>query len=142
MANANGNTPNLETLRARVAALGFELIDNDNEGEDRMYFVLDPKARRLTNEPDGGTTLEGIADWCVDRETDIADADAPSKMCKDDFNSPPLGREYERFLKLLASAGGRDRFKALDIRRQMGVEAAARFLGECNVTREADHGDG
>jgi hypothetical protein len=54
-----------------------------------------------------------------------------------DFNSPQLGEKYERFLSLLGMAGLSDRLRAMDIRGDRGVEAAAEFLGECKLTSEA-----
>lgn len=76
----------------------------------------------------------------IERMRTKSEEDEESQATADDFNGPIAAEEYERFLILLACAGGRDRFRALDIRRDEGIEAAITFLEGCNVTPEADHG--
>jgi len=112
-------------LRARVRALGFELVQN-NDKEDPSYFVLDPATHTLVDEPDGGTELKFIADWCVDRETDIADGRITGSVATRD----------ERFLSMLVAAGLKDRLRAMEIRKAEGIEKALTFLNDCTLSAE------
>jgi hypothetical protein len=42
----------------------------------------------------------------------------------------------ERFLELIVLASGRDRFNAMGLRREKGVEAAIEFLNECTLSQD------
>ena len=43
----------------------------------------------------------------------------------------------ERFLNLIICASPKDRFRAMDIRKDDGVEAALKFISECYITDES-----
>ncbi len=44
--------------------------------------------------------------------------------------------DLERFLNLIVCAGPRDRFHALQVRKHQGIEAALRYIEQCNITDE------
>ena len=50
-----------------------------------------------------------------------------------DFCQPDVAEAYERFLQMIVCAGSRDRFKAMDIRKAHGIEAALEFIKECTL---------
>ena len=126
----------LAKLRARVEVIGFKLIEDEWTEADRSerpapgLYVFDPKAGQLVlvfpNHGESGDrdeALRNIADWCVDRETDRADA----------AKAPDAD---EQFLQLVVIAKPVDRFEAMNIRRSKGVEAATEYLRGCTVTDE------
>lgn len=73
----------------------------------------------------GVAHAEERAEEIVKRELTAADASAPS-----------VGADDERFLQLLVIANPKDRFHAMDLRRDQGVAAAVTYLGDCNITDE------
>jgi hypothetical protein len=146
MATANGIT--IETLRARVEALGHKLIEDDwaeaarDERPGPGLYILDPKGDKLVlvmpshRGADPRQALVEIETWCVDRETDIADAKLRFDATADDFRGPHVRAAYERFLERLELVGLKDRLHATRLRKTEGVEAAVDYLNECNLTSE------
>ncbi len=146
-------TQNFETLRARVQELGCQLfVDNADDGDPRLY-LHDPKIDKHVLV---GATVEEVEEWLEteeERDTDADEqqaiaaalerqkaaglhADASPWTTRDDFNAPHVRETYEQFLGLLVIAGPKDRYAAMDVRRERGVEAAVEYLGKCTITDE------
>lgn len=122
-------TLSLDSLRARVTALGCKLLE-DNEALDdgRGYYVQLPDG--LIDATASGLTPKGLAEWLLEqREAPSADtAPNPADDRSDD----------ERFLDLVVLAGLKDRLDAMQIRKDKGVAAALEFLCQTTLTTERE----
>jgi hypothetical protein len=119
-------TVNIETLRARVQALGHKLLTGtfQIDGEERQgLYILNPKTDELALVVGNRSgDLIDIEDWCAVRETN---AGAPSDATADDFRGPKVSSDYERFLQLIVIVSPKDRSRAMDIRSSIEPRAAA-----------------
>ena len=69
------NSTRFLKLKARVERLDLELIEDDELRDDeRGYYVLDPKTRKLRAEANC-CNLDGIEHWLGEREEEATDAD-------------------------------------------------------------------
>jgi hypothetical protein len=113
---------NFESLRQRVQALGCQLF-RDTDDTEPCYYAHDPKIERhIANGPE-----KDILDWCEE-------AEKHGLWHRETTAAPET--DDERFLQLIVCAGPKDRFTAMDVRREDGVAAALRFLGKCQLTEE------
>ncbi len=132
--------PTIENLKQRVAALGHRLVTypglrDHQEAEYTGLYILDPKTEELVIVSAGGESDDAheVAGWCIEREA----RSATSEATVDDFRQPDVAVAHERFLPMLVCAGSRDRFKAMEIRKTDGIEAALEFIKDCASTEEA-----